>query len=111
MRDGRAVAVTEHLCVPQADRRAGASACPSRSWPKPITRWHAHTMTNEVLSSYPAATGRAIAKEIDHIDRHVRRFLALCPFVVIGATGADGKPDLSPRGGNPGFVFESGEER
>ena len=44
------------------------------------------------------------AKSLDHIDKYGRRFLALSPFCVISAAGADGTMDVSPRGGEPGFV-------
>ena len=44
------------------------------------------------------------AKSLDHIDKYGRRFLALSPFCVISAADADGSMDVSPRGGEPGFV-------
>ncbi len=53
---------------------------------------------------YPPATVRASRKEIDHLDHHCRRFIGLSPFCVLGTVDADGAPDLSPRGGAPGFV-------
>ena len=46
----------------------------------------------------------AKAKSLDHIDKYGRRFLALSPFCVISAADADGTMDVSPRGGEPGFV-------
>jgi hypothetical protein len=44
-----------------------------------------------------------VAKAIDHVDTHGRRFIALSPFLVIGSVGGQGV-DVSPRGGGPGFV-------
>lgn len=44
-----------------------------------------------------------VAKAIDHVDSHGRKFIGLSPFVVIG-TGGQGGLDVSPRGGGPGFV-------
>ncbi|MFZ5670338.1 MAG: MSMEG_1061 family FMN-dependent PPOX-type flavoprotein [Pseudomonadota bacterium] len=44
------------------------------------------------------------AKSLDHIDRWGRRFLALSPFCVIAAADAEGRQDVSPRGGEPGFA-------
>ena len=32
------------------------------------------------------------------------RFVSLAPLVVVATTGADGRMDCSPRGGEPGFV-------
>lgn len=46
----------------------------------------------------------SLLKVIDHIDVHVRSFLALSPFLVMATAGADGTCDSSPRGGKPGFV-------
>lgn len=55
-----------------------------------------------------AATGeahaRAIAKVVDVIDDHARRFIAASPFVFIGSRGADGMIDVSPKGDPAGFV-------
>lgn len=53
---------------------------------------------------FPAPKPRALAKELDHLDRHCLRFIALAPFVVIATVGKDGRVDASPRGGAPGFV-------
>lgn len=53
---------------------------------------------------YPQPSGRAAAKQLDHLDRHCRRFVELAPFVVLASAGADGRLDSSPRGGEPGFV-------
>jgi PPOX class probable FMN-dependent enzyme len=43
-------------------------------------------------------------KEIDSLDRHCVAFLAMCPLVVLSTAGRDGEPDISPRGGRPGFM-------
>jgi uncharacterized protein len=55
---------------------------------------------------YPAPAERSLRKQLDHLDAHCRRFIALSPFVVVAsvAPGDDGLPDASPRGGEPGFV-------
>jgi PPOX class probable FMN-dependent enzyme len=47
---------------------------------------------------------RTVRKQLDHLDRHCRRFIELSPFVVVATAGADGRLDASPRGGKPGFV-------
>lgn len=52
-----------------------------------------------------------LAKELDHLDRHAREFIALSPFVVISTSAADGSQDCSPRGDPPGFVRVLGERR
>lgn len=53
---------------------------------------------------YTAPKGRAVQKQIDHIDAHCARFIALSPFVVIASGDGRGALDASPRGGAPGFV-------
>jgi predicted pyridoxine 5'-phosphate oxidase superfamily flavin-nucleotide-binding protein len=62
------------------------------------------TVMNSVLSSYPAPAARAVTKEISRLDEHCRAFLALCPFAVISTATRTGDPDVSPRGGEPGFL-------
>lgn len=54
-------------------------------------------------SVYPAARPRAVAKQLDHLDTHCRRYIALSPFLVLATVGADGRVDASPRGGEPGL--------
>ncbi|MFM8768398.1 MAG: MSMEG_1061 family FMN-dependent PPOX-type flavoprotein, partial [Rubrivivax sp.] len=53
---------------------------------------------------YPAPKERAVRKQLDHLDLHCQRFIALSPFVVLASSGAGGAMDASPRGGAPGFV-------
>lgn len=44
-----------------------------------------------------------VAKSLDHVEKHGRRFIALSPFALIASAGPGGV-DVSPRGGPPGFV-------
>ena len=53
---------------------------------------------------YPPAQGRAVSKQLDHLDRHCIAFIGLSPFAVLATGGANGQLDASPRGGAPGFV-------
>ena len=53
---------------------------------------------------YGEAKIRSLKKQIDHIDAHCARFIALSPFVVIASSDAAGALDASPRGGEAGFV-------
>ena len=48
-----------------------------------------------------------VAKCIDYVDPHGRRFVSLSPFATIASTGPNGTMDVSPRGGGPGFVHVS----
>ena len=53
---------------------------------------------------YGDAKARSVKKQIDHLDVHCRRFIALSPFVVVASADFGGHLDASPRGGTPGFV-------
>ena len=53
---------------------------------------------------YPPAKDRPIKKQLSHLDRHCRQFIALSPFVVLSSSSAEWTMDASPRGGAPGFV-------
>jgi len=65
----------------------------------------------ELRSHYGAPSKRALLKELDHVDKHCRRFIELSPFMLIGTVGADGRADVSPRGEAPGFVHVLDEKR
>jgi PPOX class probable FMN-dependent enzyme len=53
---------------------------------------------------YREPSERSLRKQLDRLDEHCRRFVALSPFLVIASTDAEGRVDASPRGGDPGFV-------
>jgi PPOX class probable FMN-dependent enzyme len=61
-------------------------------------------MESDVLAGYRAPSQLVQDKEIDHVDEHCRRFIELSPFATLATADADGWPDVSPRGGDPGFV-------
>ena len=52
---------------------------------------------------YGPPTPRAAAKQIDHLDRHCRAFIAASPFLTL-ATSDGTRLDVSPKGDRPGFV-------
>ena len=58
---------------------------------------------------YKPAGKLVLKKSLPKVDRHGASFIALSPFCVISAAGPDGSVDVSPRGGEPGFVHV-GEE-
>ncbi|NML04702.1 MSMEG_1061 family FMN-dependent PPOX-type flavoprotein [Sphingomonas sp. G-3-2-10] len=43
-------------------------------------------------------------KSFPHLDKHSRRYLELSPFFCIGSARSGELGDVSPRGGEPGFV-------
>ena len=65
-----------------------------------------HTITDvsQLRKLYREPGGAAVAKEADGLDDACRGFIAQSTFVLVGTSDADGKLDVSPRGGSPGFV-------
>ena len=53
----------------------------------------------------------AIEKVIDHLDANCRTFIAHSPFLTMATAGADGRCDVSPKGGPPGFVAVLDDKR
>src|SRR5881398_2310961 len=61
-------------------------------------------MAQDALAGYRAPSQLVQDKEIDHVDVHCRAFVELSPFATLATADAEGWPDVSPRGGDPGFV-------
>jgi PPOX class probable FMN-dependent enzyme len=64
-----------------------------------------------VLGGYRAPSQLVQDKVIDRVDEHCRAFIALSPFATLATADADGFPEISPRGGAPGFVHVLDEHR
>ncbi len=60
---------------------------------------------------YPEVAKRVRDKAIDYIDDFARQFIALSPFFCIGSSRPDSLADVSPRGGEPGFVHVLDDKR
>ena len=58
----------------------------------------------EVLAGYRDASQRVRDKVIHRLDDHCAAFIGLSPFATLATASADGMPEVSPRGGDPGFV-------
>ena len=58
----------------------------------------------DVLARYRAPGQRVLDKVIHHLDEHCAAFIALSPFATLATASAEGWPEVSPRGGDPGFV-------
>jgi PPOX class probable FMN-dependent enzyme len=56
------------------------------------------------LERYRTPGQRVLDKVIHHIDDHCAAFIRLSPFATLATASAEGEPDVSPRGGDPGFV-------
>jgi len=52
---------------------------------------------------YPEPSERAALKTQRALDAHMKRFVALSPFLCLGSSSQDGA-DVTPRGDQPGFV-------
>lgn len=53
---------------------------------------------------YEQPPARAVHKQLDRLDEMVRRLIAVAPLVLVASHGVDGRCDVTPRGGPPGFV-------
>ena len=58
----------------------------------------------EVLAAYHRPGQRVLDKVIHHLDDHCTAFIRLSPFATLATASPEGWPDVSPRGGDPGFV-------
>ncbi|MEJ0025036.1 MAG: pyridoxamine 5'-phosphate oxidase family protein [Rhizomicrobium sp.] len=58
----------------------------------------------DLRTTYAEPSQGARDKALDHVDVHARAFIALSPFFCIGSSRPDDLADVSPRGGEPGFV-------
>lgn len=65
----------------------------------------------ELRELYPPPKALSLKKEVPTLDEHCRAFVGLSPLVLIGTAAADGRCDVSPRGGPPGFVAVLDERR
>ena len=53
---------------------------------------------------YAEPMAPAVRKDIGHFDELCRRLIAASPMAFVGTHSAEGRGDVSPRGGPPGFV-------
>ena len=58
----------------------------------------------DLRTVYKRPRGGAVGKDIAQIDTHFAHFISLSPFLCIGTASEVGMCDVSPRGGEPGFV-------
>ena len=58
----------------------------------------------ELRAVYEESSWLVQHKQIDHLDVHCRAYLAVCGFVVLASADAQGRADVTPRGGPRGFV-------
>lgn len=62
------------------------------------------TSEADLREHYATPMAGVIDKQLDHVEKHCASFIGLSPFVCIGTSRDGALPDVSPRGGEPGFV-------
>ena len=70
-----------------------------------MSRDDAITSVEELREIYRQPGPPAVDKVIDHLDENCRIFLAHAPFLTMATSDAEGRCDVSPKGGPPGFAF------
>ena len=65
----------------------------------------------ELRDLYPAVLDRAVRKDIGHIDELCRRLVGGASMLFVATHSAEGHSDVSPRGGQRGFVTVLDEHR
>lgn len=60
---------------------------------------------------YPQVSKPVRDKAIDYLDDFALRFIALSPLFCVGSSRPDSLADVSPRGGEPGFVHALGPKQ
>ncbi len=58
----------------------------------------------QLREHYDAPMERAVRKDVGRIDELCRRLIAAAPMLFVATFSEDGRCDVSPRGGPPGFV-------
>lgn len=58
----------------------------------------------ELREFYDAPMERAVSKDVGHLDEMCRRLIAAAPMLFVATCSENGRGDVSPRGGPPGFV-------
>jgi uncharacterized protein len=64
----------------------------------------AFTHPEQLRDFYDGPMPQAIRKDIGHIDDLCRRLIAAAPMMFVATHAEGGRADVSPRGGQPGFV-------
>jgi PPOX class probable FMN-dependent enzyme len=69
------------------------------------------TDESELRALYGAPMQRALKKDVARLDEMCRRLIAAAPMVFVASFSPDGRCDVTPRGGPPGFVTVLDERR
>jgi predicted pyridoxine 5'-phosphate oxidase superfamily flavin-nucleotide-binding protein len=58
----------------------------------------------ELRELYEPPMPHVLRKQLDHVDELAARLIALAPMVLVASHDEQGRCDVTPRGGQPGFV-------
>jgi PPOX class probable FMN-dependent enzyme len=58
----------------------------------------------QLRERYEPPSGLGALKQVDRLDEGCRALIALAPIVFVASHDAEGRADVTPRGGQPGFV-------
>ncbi|ETI60538.1 MSMEG_1061 family FMN-dependent PPOX-type flavoprotein [Marinomonas profundimaris] len=62
------------------------------------------TDLKQLTERYNEVHPLALIKEIPALEEHAITFIGNCPFVILSTSDKDGFADVSPRGGDAGFI-------
>jgi hypothetical protein len=62
------------------------------------------TNLTQLTERYSEVHPLALIKEIDDVEQHAATFIQNCPFVILSTADKNGFADVSPRGGDAGFI-------
>jgi PPOX class probable FMN-dependent enzyme len=65
----------------------------------------------ELRALVPEPTHNAYRKQIDRLDEHCHALIAASPMLFLGTADPEGRCDVSPKGGPPGFARALDERR
>jgi PPOX class probable FMN-dependent enzyme len=58
----------------------------------------------QLRSTYAQPSDLVRKKALPQLEKHCRKIISLSPMVMVGTSDAHGGQDVTPRGGDPGFV-------
>lgn len=59
---------------------------------------------DQLCSAYPQPSDMVRKKQLSALEKHCKKVVSLSPMVLVGTSDAHGGQDVTPRGGEPGFV-------
>lgn len=59
---------------------------------------------DQLRSAYPQPSDMVRKKQPSALEKHCKKIVSLSPMVLVGTSDTHGGQDVTPRGGEPGFV-------